>query len=539
MVAEHTQTPNPPSSPVKKLLELDLQSVRHLHIPPLSTSQPLVVTPSQLHTLRNQARFHVPDSTADGVAILDLFGVGKAACRLFTKSLNISGASDFKIIVSRHVIACKMVQRRLCFQCIEDVANKRDRGEAINAQHIRIRDLPQTAVKFLKSGAGKDRVHWTSGDIPSYDEEGEIIPSDPPLHPDLGPLQPSTNMADAETLTDFEAEEYCRLLHVLADPSLSSHLQELRISQADHRPWVQYVAPLFNDPRFQPAPVKSLSGGVSKNDIKGLLPLFLQARDGEMLCNRFAEFKTLYRAAVRSYVSWGDDDQDTFSDYCQGMTYVMYAFCLLENYPELEPLTLQAPESETPAEEEDADEDPEEPQEDQRGTKRTVEATDLDEDAASMPVPKRVRAAMLQDNERTELKKIIEGGDPSEGGVEHGLTKSEVIQQMEREEKEKEKLENMVAGKVLNHLDDDYATSVLISRPRSAAKEEIEMYAREKAIAEARVAKQRYTTSVLQSIRETQQILDSFKGTAERRRIHVDMLNDLYTKLSQAQRDSG
>lgn len=556
----------------------------------MSSGQKLqhLLSPTELTRLRDVAERHHPRTVREAVDVIDLLGFTQAMYRRAIKLLNVLNAADLKNVLMREILASKMVQRtislKVLFECMHGL--DLDNPALATSDHSRVRNLPSTGVKGRKFHLPANRLYWLDGDVPLYTDDGRIVPGAPPLDdknqrvavnlPDpqghaivTETTKPHVNAmavemnhvnendnenenenqvnlqepdADADrelyTIPDFEDSEYCRLLHALADRKMASHLSGLMDATKCDNIWRTKVALIFNDTRFQPSPVRSLSGGVSKTDIADLRPVFVRERDGETLQNKFAEFKSLYRAAVRSYVQFGNDDTDTFSDFCQGRKYVMYAFCLLENYPKLEPITLKSLSNEkggTPS-----------GQSSHVTQKRSApEEAEFEHDVPDSPVPKRVKAALLQGAERAELSKIIKGGEPGEVVADHGmagittapvegLTKSEVVQQVERAEREKENMEHLMASRFIDGRSERQGPSLLISQPRSAALEEIESYARERAMIETRNARVNYTSSLLVAIREVNLAIKEASRDNQEKRLFTDLRDNLLQSLSQS-----
>lgn len=514
-----------------------------------------LATPEEYFRLVELAQTRTPLTMREAMDSMGIVSLNQSFYKGACKLLRVKNGSELRQTLMKELIASKLVQRQLSLetilQCLENFDI--DNPQLVTDQHQRLRKLRETTVKGRKYHKQGKEVIWVSGDIPCFDEEGEVIPgapfSDDENRNEI--VEVGVELLDAEsedsldsTPSEFQPDEYCRLFHTLAEQSMIKHLGELLDPALKDKPWVERVAPIFNQQSFNPSPVKTVSGGVRKSEIQGLVPKFWRRRDGETLQQKFAEFKSLYRSAVRSYLQWGNDETDTFSDFCQGKSYIMYAFCLLDHYPELEPLTLKATvepicHSESP---DNSNEDGQL----KRGRK-VVFSDEADDEASGIapsPVAKRARAAMLQDTERAELQKIIEGGIPGEVGAgndltgsthTNGLTKSEAIQQMEKEERERALLASMKRNRTAKI--DVAGNNTDRVFPRSAAIMEAEQFAREKARTEASDAKVKYITSLLVAIKEARAMLGA-AVTEDERNVYKEVLDELLSKLKRNRIDS-
>lgn len=535
-----------------------------------------LLSPDQLARLRDTAKNLVPRTLREAVDCMEVMGFGRYFYRPAVRILNVKNASDLRQVILREIIASKIVQRQCTLATLIDCVNEFDleNPPLATAEHARIRNLPITVVRGRKYGLPQNKLYWQGGDLPLYDPSGQIVPGQPPLpgesavpvtpvdasHMTAVPTTPmgagelnDTESANNDEETepvgvdeesegstmleqpDFQPVEYCRLLHVLAEKTLAKHLAQLVDPELKVRPWSEHVAPLFNDANFSPQPVNCFPGGVTLEDIRGLSPKLIQARDGETLQQRFAEFALLYRAAVRSYVQWGNEELDSFSDYCQGHRHIAYAFCLLEKYPDLDKLTLKVAGRQTNGSKGiglSANH--------AKGSKKRKGGTsgeETDDELANgslTPVAKRARAAMLQDTERAELSRIIAGGIPGEvGGADttsggRGLTKSEAIQEMEKAERDRAIYDTVASGKSTEGILD--VLRMFGGTYRSPVYEEIERLAREKAITETNEANVKYTASLIAAMREANNSLSEARNR-DQRKIIEDVLEILQSKL--------
>lgn len=527
-----------------------------------------------IQRLENIAKNHLPTSMREAVDALQIIILNKRSVRHALKTLNVKTPSEVRVAVGREIIAAKMVQRQLCLATIIDCADEFDikNPSLANEQHHRLRRLPETVARgpYKRKGA-PDRIHWISGDVPMYDERELVVPGMPPLENVLAqmankqqqeqdafnvpvaepqqveqtPSIPTDRIADethdenseeSEEAPEFEDGEYCRLLHALADKSLAPYLNQLLDPQLKEKPWVEHVAPLFNNRKFRPVPIKAVAHGVRLSDIRGLSPRYMCERDGETLQQKFAEFRSLYRAAVRSYLEWGNDDTSSFADFSQAKQYITYAFCLLENYPQLEPLTLKAAETQREEAESAA-----KPTSAAASAKRSIASVDLegDEEMGDLhpsPTAKRAKAAMLGDRERDELLKIIGGDIPEEirnvsgdqAGFTVPLTKSEEIRMKEREEKDRAMFDAIAKSGGLGS--EGLMWNLLRSAPSSGKFREIEDKLIEKIVTEAEEAQDRYIITLLNGLRDAQNMMAEAQ-TSEEKAVFQRVKDTMYSTL--------
>eukprot|EP00178_Gracilaria_changii_P014227 TRINITY_DN40275_c0_g1_i1.p1 TRINITY_DN40275_c0_g1~~TRINITY_DN40275_c0_g1_i1.p1 ORF type:complete len:675 (-),score=122.01 TRINITY_DN40275_c0_g1_i1:2331-4355(-) len=420
---------------------------------------------------------------------------------------------------------------------IERQKSKPEPGALEGAPQDAPQDAPQGGPEDAPRGATEG--HPESAPLPEEAKQ-DVEHCLPP--PDFGNLAAEETQDDNSEISDdvqpFGDGEYCRLLHVLADKRVAPHLNQLRDPELKEKPWTLHVAPIFNDKKFRPVPIKHVSGGVKRKDIIGMYPRFICERDGETLQQKFAEFKSLYRAAVRGYVQFGDDKAQTFADFCQSKRYIMYAFCLLEKLPQLEPLTLKPDETRTEVRKEAAS-----------SSKRTITLVDLDgeddlADIPATPVAKRAKAAMLGDKERDELRKIIEGGIPDDLGNTYSdqpgfnpqMTKSEEIQWREREEKDKAVYDAIARTGGMGS--EGLLWCLLRSASGSAKFMEIEDRLREKILTELKHAQDSHLVSLLSGLREARTLLADTRDPHEAAllaRAKNHMLSNLRSNLRRRQ----
>lgn len=156
--------------------------------------------------------------------------------------------------------------------------------------------LPDTTVKVQKSQSEEEMVDCLRGNVPHMTGD-EIFVGYPSPECVYNTSCPSENRSTA-----FEATEYFRLLHVLADPCMNGArikvMQCLNREELDRQyedPWCEQTAPLFNDLSFIPSASTTLTGGITSSDIHTLDPADLSyIRKEGVLKRKFVEFESIY-----------------------------------------------------------------------------------------------------------------------------------------------------------------------------------------------------------------------------------------------------
>lgn len=112
---------------------------------------------------------------------------------LFT--LNLKSHTILRVDIQRRILAIKLVQRQISLLAVVECKNEVDKSNPSLAteQHRLIRSLPPTSVWRNPSTRREtipDDIPWTSGDIPIFDDNGNVIPGQPILPPP-GTLPPN------------------------------------------------------------------------------------------------------------------------------------------------------------------------------------------------------------------------------------------------------------------------------------------------------------------------------------------------------------
>ncbi|CDF35152.1 unnamed protein product [Chondrus crispus] len=245
-----------------------------------------------------------------------------------------------------------MVQRKISIsEILPCVDNGQTQSDA-DSTYCRLRALPSTAVKIIRNRAGEDELQWVRGDKPRF-EGSEVIVGEPNLE------ITQESFDETQRQPNFEANEYCRLLHVLADSRmLVARAQMMEPRSRDELdgefidPWSDYIPPMYNDVNFKPEPCSSVCGGVTRDDIISIDPGQRKyERLAGTLKRKFGEFKSLYGTAVTRFEASGQGDPDGFALYAYGKVHLMYAFCFLERHPFLQPLATRVLQSDAQREE--------------------------------------------------------------------------------------------------------------------------------------------------------------------------------------------
>eukprot|EP00177_Eucheuma_denticulatum_P005710 GFKZ01010406.1.p1 GENE.GFKZ01010406.1~~GFKZ01010406.1.p1 ORF type:complete len:471 (+),score=76.14 GFKZ01010406.1:658-2070(+) len=312
------------------------------HLPPQNPSPTVVQSqaPNGATELEDDkaadARRVVPSTLEQARRIVKESLLSNQICKEILSALKVTGARNAKLPSKLEIIATKLAQRRLCLNEILASVDY-DKYREVGVAPLNREAIHPTVVKITKQANGSELVQWLKGDCPVYDH-GEIMVGEP----ELANAQVNTVTREPK----FEASEYCRLLHVLADPRMTSARgllmkpkpkKELDPSYTD--PWTEHIAPLFNDQGFRPDPVDTLSGGVTFSDIDSIDPKRRHhEREGVFLGRRFREFCRLYDACLSEFEASRNGDSQSFVHYSGGETYIMYGHCFLEEYPLLSSL---------------------------------------------------------------------------------------------------------------------------------------------------------------------------------------------------------
>lgn len=150
-------------------------------------------------------------------------------------------------------------------------------------------------------------------------------------------------------LQDFKSE-FGRLLHVLAatrmtasQPKLVECYDREHLDQKIADPLSHELAPLFKELKYKPEANAVLAAGVTLSDVCMTNPaLGPHVRDGGLLKRKFGYFIILYGTCLSCYRAFNQGEPEVFRTFCDGKTYIMYAFCLLKQPPILHKLAIRA-----------------------------------------------------------------------------------------------------------------------------------------------------------------------------------------------------
>ena len=173
-----------------------------------------------------------------------------------------------------------------------------------------LQSLLQFAVKIQKYRTGGDIIRWIPGDVPVFDRY-EIKVNEPAT-------DRTVNTPSREP--EFEASEYCKLLHTLGNARLTSTRSQLmkpktrdELDREPVDPWTDAIALLFNDVLFRPHPISSLADGVMRDDIASIDPSNrVHERPAAVLERNFGEFESMFGTSLAKYESSSHGDPDSF-----------------------------------------------------------------------------------------------------------------------------------------------------------------------------------------------------------------------------------
>ena len=271
-----------------------------------------------------------------------------ATYKCVLRTLKITGAQNAKLRTKAKILSAKMVQRQFsvadALALVDYVEDGREGAPPFLAS------LQSTSVRVTKDIKGQEDFQWVRGDVPVF-IKSEIIVGKPDICQD--------QVVCRTREPDFEASEYCRLLHVLADPRMTTARAQLMESRTRDEldsgnidPWSDSISSLFNDVDFTPCPVEKLAGGVTRSDIMTInLRVRPYERQGGLLKRKFAEFKSLYGTCMSKYEASGQGGPEYFVCFTYGKTFLLYAFCFLNIHPVLAPLPTRGLQSDGQREE--------------------------------------------------------------------------------------------------------------------------------------------------------------------------------------------
>lgn len=379
-----------------------------------------ILFPTDERRIQDLARDRVPKTIQQAEDSLSVVALDNNQMKACLKVLNVAGAHNARQVIKRKIIAVKLVQHKLAVgtlsECIADL--DKERPSMVTDKHRLVRKLPRTGVRVVLSPSGAlERLAWLRGDVPTYDDEGEVVPGKS-AH-EAGETEEDIIVQQA----DFEPMEYCRLLHVLADQRMSEARAALIESRSTHDLWSKEIAPLFNDESFAPEAVRQVAGGVRNSDIAEMTPQIRQyVRDPVTLKRKFSELKSMYRAAVRNYMQAGQNEFNPFRNFSQDWPFVMYAFCLSKVYTEIQPLLSRTLASDMPSTQGRTRES----DEGVPARKRRISVSDTlsypGVHTVQLPKPSRETSLILRETHKAEREKAL-----SEAAEAHGKAVSSLI----------------------------------------------------------------------------------------------------------------
>eukprot|EP00177_Eucheuma_denticulatum_P002902 GFKZ01005218.1.p1 GENE.GFKZ01005218.1~~GFKZ01005218.1.p1 ORF type:complete len:238 (-),score=14.12 GFKZ01005218.1:831-1544(-) len=194
--------------------------------------------------------------------------------------------------------ALQYCQARFSVETDTDLVDHTDNSMHLTNGASRLKLLSATVVKVDKTNLGVEEFTWQRGGKPVFNDQGTIREGEPTIVDGVN----SSTVLVTKCEPNFQASEYCRILHVLADARMTrarTQLMEPRtraeLDTEAVNPWTDHIDLQFNDESFTPVPSTILCDGVTRSDISSLKPnLRPYERDGGVLKRKLAELKSLY-----------------------------------------------------------------------------------------------------------------------------------------------------------------------------------------------------------------------------------------------------
>lgn len=323
-----------------------------------SSDDDFVTTPTKIIDKKN-ARFVTPSSLEEAATIVELNCLTGEDMNGLVKSLKVLNAIRLKKDMKKQIIATRIYELKVPLAAaFEVMLHRHDSDHLLSEIGLKVYRCPTINVHVtMESGAKK--LVWGNEGL-----SGKRSSSEPNTT-----MKPIPNrQSKSPRRADFETSEFARILHVLADPRMIVARQQIKMCRTRHEldsqpsdPWDEHISPLFNDESYKPPVVDRLAGGVTRSDIIGIDPAkFICERDSSFLKSKFAKLKSLYGTCVIRYEASGQSDSETFKDFAQGKSYIMYAHCFVSKYPILQTMTTRSVPTESQREEginDDYDED--------------------------------------------------------------------------------------------------------------------------------------------------------------------------------------
>lgn len=327
---------------------------------------------------KRNARFVTPSSMDEATTIVELNCLTGEEMNAIVKTLKVLNAIRLKKDMKKEVIATRIYELKVPMTAVFEVMMSRTNRDHILSEIGLTVYRCKTINVHVSSGHGNVKhLVWTNDTSSKKRVASESITptKNTPVRSSKSPRR-----------ADFESSEFARLLHVLADPRMLVARQQIYTCRTRHEldsqpadPWDQHIAPLFNDETFTPPVVDRLSGGITRSDIAGIDPSkFVCERESSVLKTKFAKLKSQYGTCVIHYEASGQGDPDTFKDFAQGRSFIMYCHCFVKKYPILQSMTTRSIPNESQREEGinvDSDEEYVTPRKRNSGAPRKTSAT--------------------------------------------------------------------------------------------------------------------------------------------------------------------
>lgn len=343
-------------------------------------------TPQELDELRQMSWHRIPLHVQQAFDSFEMVALTRTDITTALTTLNVKSHTILRIDLQRRILAIKLVQRQLSLLAVIQCRRNIDKANPhiVNEQHHRIRSLPPTSVwksPMMRPEGTQKEIPWSTGDIPVFDPDGNVIPGQPslvsqaPAVPSLSPPPPrprpiprkrsirqsrieprAVQHDDSETSYEdlsveavpfgtlsrprsspnfvrgisedisFDDSEFCRLLHVMAESQAQRIRRLLLTGSAGIEPFIE-ASRIYNDVSYRPERVPLVEDVVSPSDVAFVRPeVFRLTRSPRELANMYDTFRSRYSAAIDLF---NHDRSRWLNELKEGRAAIAYAFCLI------------------------------------------------------------------------------------------------------------------------------------------------------------------------------------------------------------------
>lgn len=219
--------------------------------------------PSELSEWCEMAWHRIPLNIQQAFDSFEMVRLPRADITSCLFTLNLKSHTILRVDIQRKILAIKLVQRQISLLAVVECKNDVDKENPALAteQHWLIRSLPPTSVwrsPSFRRDASQDDIPWTSGDVPEFDDEGNVIPGKPVLLlPEKLPIR-----EERPSRTKFRPK--------FGRSQMSRRKRELSgsVSAPNGSTPSRVLTPAFNTPSSSPKPVADASPGKNRIDAK-------------------------------------------------------------------------------------------------------------------------------------------------------------------------------------------------------------------------------------------------------------------------------